>query len=462
MGSHKIHTLTLPAEFEIPNEFYSFTPEENALLIKIGTQVIFSSKKELLELQNDDYINNLKTELRTFHEKELEEHKIKLLLVENDNNNAMKHQEKTFDLVLKEKENMIHFYKESMIRFDTSLSEFKSISQQLQIELNAKNTEIATLKTNLYEKMKEEAVKREELIQKIMDKKAQSTIDIGNRGEFLFQDIANETFRDFPEYESEHVAERGHLGDVWLFFKDFNVLCDTKFHKSKVGKHHREQIKSDLQRNTKFKFAWLVSLETDINKFGQAPFIFESIISENGDKLYICYINNFSNTENKNELLRSVWYACRTLFYDVIEKQNENNELKQLKVFKENTMKSLEHMVRTSREMSDNIKMLQQTKQALDDSIRSMTNNNIVLSIQDEHQEVIKKWWENTIQCSQGINMKTNKIYKQFKKDNSKSEITSTDFKSCIQSFISIDDIIQPKTKGGELEIKNISFILPV
>jgi hypothetical protein len=416
MGSQKLHTLTLPAEFEIPNEFYSFTPEENALLIKIGTQVIFSSKKELLELQNDDYINNLKTELRTFHEKELEEHKIKLLLVENDNDNAMKHQEKTFDLVLKEKENMIHFYKESMIRFDTSLSELKSISQQLQIELNSKNTEIATLKTNLYEKMKEEAVKREELIQKIMDKKAQSTIDIGNRGEFLFQDIANETFRDFPEYESEHVAERGHLGDVWLFFKDFNVLCDTKFHKSKVGKHHREQIKSDLQRNTKFKFAWLVSLETDINKFGQAPFIFESIISENGDKLYICYINNFSNTENKNELLRSVWYACRTLFYDVIEKQNENNELKQLKVFKENTMKSLEHMVRTSREMSDNIKMLQQTKQALDDSIRSMTNNNIVLSIQDEHQEVIKKWWENTIQCSQGINMKTNKIYKQFNK----------------------------------------------
>jgi hypothetical protein len=34
MGSQKLHTLTLPAEFEIPNEFYSFTPEENALLIK--------------------------------------------------------------------------------------------------------------------------------------------------------------------------------------------------------------------------------------------------------------------------------------------------------------------------------------------------------------------------------------------------------------------------------------------
>jgi len=59
-------------------------------------------------------------------------------------------------------------------------------------------------------------------------------------------------------------------------------------------------------------------------------------------------------------------------------------------------------------------------------------------------------------------NLKTNKIYKQFKKDNSKSEITSTDFKSCIQSFISIDDIIQSKTKGGELEIKNISFIVSV
>ena len=61
---------------------------------------------------------------------------------------------------------------------------------------------------------------------------------------------------------------------------------------------------------------------------------------------------------------------------------NKNQELKGLlKVFKENTLKTLDTMIKTSREMNDNIKMLQQTKQVLDDAIKSINNNNCILSI---------------------------------------------------------------------------------
>ena len=85
------------------------------------------------------------------------------------------------------------------------------------------------------------------------------------------------------------------------------------------------------------------------------------------------------------------------MYEDVIQKQNQDGELKQLKVFKENTLKTLDTMIKTSREMNDNIKMLQQTKQVLDDAIKSINNNNCILSINDEYQELIKQWWKSNI-----------------------------------------------------------------
>ena len=444
--------INLPIATEIPSELYSFSLDENALLLKLGTNIIVETKHNLLCNNNKEYINKYKTELTAFYEDEIEECKNKVKMNEYEYGITLKNQEKSYETI-------IAFYKENTNRFDKVTDEFKIANIHLQNELKSKNAELTDLKNTLIKNMSDEALKRDELMQKLLAQKNQSTIQIGNKGEFLFQEIANETFRDFPEYDSKHVGERGHLGDVHLFFKDFNILCDSKLHKAVVGKTHREQIRSDLQRNTKFKFAWLISFESGVCKHNQAPFIFEPIVDDDGDKLYICYINNLSSTENKQELLRSVWYSCKTLYEDVIKKQNQDGELKQLKVFKENTLKTLDTMIKTSREMNDNIKMLQQTKQVLDDAIKSINNNNCILSINDEYNEIVKQWWKsNIIKINDNSNIKSNKIYNKFKKDNNNIVIPADDFKKIVLSIVDDNDIIQPTYKGGFIGIKNISL----
>lgn len=433
--------LNLPINCEIPNELCSFSPDENFLLLKIGSNVITDTKKSLININNQEYINKYKSELSSVYENEIEEYKKKIKNIEYEYDISLKNKEKLY-------ETMNLYYRENIIRFDKAFDEFKTANNHLQSELKVKNTEITELNNKLIQKISEEA-----------NKKNQSTIEIGNKGEFLFQDIANETFRDFPEYYSKHVGELGHVGDVHLFFKDFNILCDTKLHKSVVGKTHREQIKSDLQRNTKFKFAWLISYDSGICKYNQAPFVFDSIIDEDGDKLYVCYINNFSSSENKHELLRSLWYSCKTLYEDVIQKQNNDGELSKLKVFKDNTLKTLEIMIKTSREMNENIKMLQQTKQVLDDAIKSINNNNSILSINDQYLDIIKKWWNSNIKFEANTNIKSNIIFKKFSKDNTNNDITSDDFKKIIMSIVDDNKIIQPNSKNGCITIKDVNFV---
>ena len=133
--------------------------------------------------------------------------------------------------------------------------------------------------------------------------------------------------------------------------------------------------------------------------------------------------------------------------------------MKQLKVFKENTLKTLDTMIKTSREMNDNIKMLQQTKQVLDDAIKSINNNNCILSINDEYNEIVKQWWKsNIIKINDNSNIKSNKIYNKFKKDNNNIVIPADDFKKIVLSIVDDNDIIQPTYKGGFIGIKNISL----
>jgi hypothetical protein len=433
--------LNIPNNSEIPSELCFFSPDENFLLLKVGTNVIIDTKKSLININNQEHINKNKTELSIIYENEIEEYKKKIKNIEYENEISLKNKEKLY-------ETMNHFYRENVIRFDKAFEEFQKEKNDLKAELKVKNTENIELNNKINQKIFEEA-----------NKKNQSTIEIGNKGEFLFQSIADETFRDFSEYHSKHVGELGHVGDVHLFFKDFNILCDTKLHKSVVGKTHREQIKSDLQRNTKFKFAWLISYDSGICKYNQAPFVFDSIIDEDGDKLYVCYINNFSSSENKHELLRSLWYSCKTLYEDVIQKQNNDSEIAKLKVFKDNTLKTLEIMIKTSRDMNENIRMLQQTKQVLDDAIKSINNNNSILSINDEYLETVKKWWNSNIIIKENNNLKSNIIFKKFSKENNNNEITTDDFKKLIISIVDDKKIIQPNSKNGCITIKDIDFV---
>ena len=450
MSSIKPLVINVPFDSIIPEELYLFTANENELLLKIGINLITETKKNLLCISNEETINNYKTDLCNVHESEIKEYLKKIKTLEEESAQSLKNQEKNHEA-------MMSFYKENVGRFDKTAEEFKLMNNLLQNELKEKNAVITNLNNTLIKNMAEEAIKRDDILQKILEQKNQSTVEIGKEGELDFLKIADDTFRDFSGYNGEHVAELDHVGDVHLFFKDFNILCDTKNHKSIVSKTHRDQILNDLKRNTQFKFAWLVSCKTKICKYNKAPFIFDCIVDDEGEKLYICYINNFDFTENKQELLRSIWYTCKTLYDDVIQKNNDNGELKKLKVFKDSTIKTLDAMMKTSREMNEQIKNLQKTKQVLDDAIKSITNNNNTLSINDKYFEIIKNWWVNIVDDPTN-DLKMNEIFKRFSKDNKNNDVTAEDFRKIVISIVGGDKIIFPKSKNGSYILKGSKF----
>ena len=63
--------INLPITTEIPSELYSFSLDENALLLKLGTNIIVETKHNLLWNNNKEYINKYKTELTAFYEDEI-------------------------------------------------------------------------------------------------------------------------------------------------------------------------------------------------------------------------------------------------------------------------------------------------------------------------------------------------------------------------------------------------------
>jgi hypothetical protein len=105
--------------------------------------------------------------------------------------------------------------------------------------------------------------------EKLLVQSHKSTSHKGSDGEKQFEDYAN-TFIDFKGFELIDKHTQGGDGDFHMRFEEFDVLVDAKNYKKKVPIDQREKIKNDLIKNEHIPFAWLVSLNTTIDKFDKS------------------------------------------------------------------------------------------------------------------------------------------------------------------------------------------------
>ena len=190
MSSIKPVVINVPFDSIIPEELYLFSANENELLLKIGVKLITETKNNLLCISNEETINNYKTDLCNVHENEIKDFLKKIKTLEEESTQSLKNQEKNYEA-------MISFYKENVGRFDKTAEEFKLMNNLLQNDLKEKNAIITNLNNTLIKNMAEEATKRDDILQKILEQKNQSTVEIGKEGELDFLKIADDTFRDF-------------------------------------------------------------------------------------------------------------------------------------------------------------------------------------------------------------------------------------------------------------------------
>lgn len=238
-------------------------------------------------------------------------------------------------------------------------------------------------------------------------------VSIGKQGELQFMELARTTFRDFDGFALEDVHKQGGSGDFHLQFKEFNVLVDSKLYSNKVNSTSREKIKRDLFKNEHIHFAWLVSLDTMIDKFDKAPFMFEWLSSQQ----CVCYVNSLLKNENPGELLRALYYSCKSIKSIMQNEEKELSELSELKKKQLQIKEIAQKMVKNNRERETIINQLRQNMDKNDEFIREMLNTETQTYV-DDYVVKISQWIGAGGGVAPDTKISSTTLWAKFKKEN--------------------------------------------
>jgi hypothetical protein len=283
-----------------------------------------------------------------------------------------------------------------------------------------------------------------------------STSYKGSEGEKTFSEYA-ETFMDFKGFELIDKHTQGGEGDFHLHFEDFDVLVDAKNYKKKVPIDQREKIKKDLLKNKHLHFAWLVSLNTSIEKYEKAPIMYEWINTTQ----CIVYINNLSSFDDPKKILRIVWFTCKELYKLIDDVNFEENELTDLRERNFKLMDKVKGLRKTIREINTSMNATRNLIQVMDDELRGILEaetSEIVAS----NFSLFDDWWEHNIQTTNDETLvSSTDLWTKFKQENklmiSEMEITGDKFKQYIKSKVPMSSIIlRSKNANSAFDIKGL------
>jgi len=449
--SLKIINLTIPSNENIPIEISGFSPEENLKMIKIGCECLLEGRKAIAGLTQQEIYNKIKDESKE------EVKKMELdILVERE-------------LSKKMEENISKMYEGQIDKLEKHMAlllKQLDISKQQIKNYESENTiiiqkEVDKLKYNydllLQEKDKQNQLNRdvfdkaEKLINKNLNKSSSS---IGDDGEQIFENLSD-TFKDFAGYKIENKAKQGHKGDFHLFFKDFNILVDSKNYSGSVQKKEVIKIETDLTTNVNMKFAWMVSLNTNISDYNRFPIMTKWITTDVGAKC-ILFINNLLEHKDPRNILRQAWTICNDFYKLTKSVDKEDGELEK---YREKSLKQKKQI----NNLQDRAAELRRGMNVLNNSLKSLDNDllEILALISDDiinekiqFDNIIKKWWNNNIEYVNDENKITStELWNKFKKENKEyildNKITIEIFKDVITSNNS--NYVE-KTKKGVIE----------
>jgi hypothetical protein len=277
----------------------------------------------------------------------------------------------------------------------------------------------------------------------------------GTDGEKTFSDFTK-TFKDFKGFEIVDKTKQSGEGDFHLKFDDFDILADAKNYKKTVPSSEREKIKNDLIKNEHIHFAWLVSLNTSIDKFDKAPIMYEWI---NTNKC-IVYINNLLEYEKPTQILRIAWFTCKELLKIINEDTSDITSLRE-KQYK--MIDKIKNIRKTIRELNTTISQLKKQVDSIDFELKDLLETE-THELVDSNYSLFDEWWgKKIIQTSNHENklVSTDMWYK-FRQENKdiikKFSITTDTFKQFIKSKLPMScyDI---RSANGSFDIKGVSWV---
>jgi hypothetical protein len=262
---------------------------------------------------------------------------------------------------------------------------------------------------------------------------------------------------DFKGFELVDKHTQGGQGDFHLHFEDFDVLVDAKNYKKKVPVDQREKIKKDLIKNEHINFAWLVSLNTSIDKYDKSPIMYEWISTSQ----CIVYINHLSSFEDPKKILRIVWFTCKELYKLTADVHFDESELTELKDKNFKLMDKIKSVRKTIREINTSMNATRNFIQVMDDELRGILEaetNSIVTS----NISLFDDWWEQNIEITNDENsVSSSTLWIDFKQENkmmiNEMNITGDKFKNYLKSKVPLSSIqLRNKSVNAAFDIKGI------
>jgi len=445
----KTITINIPENEVVPEIIWGFSPEENFLMLKIGSECLREGRNVVVGLTQKEIHKKIKEDSKE------EIKKLEMdLLVQREMSKQME-------------EKIGKIYEGQVEQLKKQLN---SMSEQIRIYESGNKENILTeidKAREKYEIVLKEKENQNKLTREALEKLQESVIKLTNKergndlkakeGETSFAEYSS-TFKDFKGFEIIDKHTQGGQGDFHLHFEEFDILADAKFYTGKVPILQREKIKNDLIKNEHINFAWLVSLNTPIDKWDKSPIMYEWINTNQ----CIVYINNLSDFDEPQKILRIVWFTCKELFNLIKDENMDVSELTDLKNKQFKMIDKIRNTRKHIRELNTNMNQTRSIVQTMDEQLREiieLESSNIVNS----NFSLFDDWWDNNIELKDDTFTTSTELWLRFKQDNKSlikdMEITVEKFKQYIKSKVPGSNFVfKNKNANSAFDIKGIKL----
>ncbi len=444
----KTITLQLPDSYNVPDPIFGFSPDEVGAVITIGVESVLSGRENILHLSE----TTMETRIRETYESRIQQ-----LMVQ-----------------ITEQERQRKIDQESFIAQQTQFKDvFYKDNEMLREALLERDIKIRTMETAKRDEVAREIAEMRDRTNAIIGEKEKSlesyrqtferglsslrltTSAKGDVGERMFSQFAEQAFVDFDGFSIENKSCIGGQGDYHLFFKDFNVLADAKLYTNKVGAQQRTKIIGDLKRNPHIRFAWLVSMNTKIDRWDRGPVMFEPI---EGNR-YICHINELAEQSNPAAFLKSVWFVCSIINeYLVKEDAGDAEEVK----YKDIHLRSIEKfraMRKTAGELKQVIATLGSIRERLDSSISDLLRDEVPTLMEAQNQALMA-WLQTNVEYvdDDGAQIKSTDMWYKFRRDNAATlgDFTAEKFREGLCVCLPEEQLTRSK---GSIMVRRVKWI---
>jgi hypothetical protein len=445
----KTLTLKLPETYVVPVALFELGPDEVGAVITIGVESVLAGQQNALLLSE----TAVETRIRETYESRIQQLMCQIAEQERqrkcDQEYFLSQQTQFKEVFYKDIDKLREGIVERDVRIKTmELAKRDEIGREIA-EMRERTTAIIGEKERSLESYRQ-------TFERGLSSLRLTTSAKGDVGERMFSQFAEQAFADFDGFAIENKSCIGGQGDYHLFFKDFNVLADAKLYTNKVGAQQRTKIIGDLKRNPHIRFAWLVSMNTKIDRWDRGPVMFEPI---EGNR-YICHINELVEQSNPVAFLKSVWFVCSIINeYLVKEDAGEADELR----YKDIHLRSLEKfraMRKTVAELKQVIATLGSIKERLDSSIADLLRDEVPTLMEAQNQ-MLMAWLQTNIEYVGGddaAQIKSTDMWYKFRRDNSATlgDFTPEKFRDGLCVCLPEEQLIRGK---GSIVVKRVRWI---